>query len=154
MLKTIGIALVACGIAAAGFFYAAAEKKKTAALEAALLATEQLKSAVTRQLIPLDRAIGMMREQNPLFAQLMNSSDPTGREAMKATDLADADAEILLTLFEAIPRASSDSTAHFEAAQEQLRIRLAMQRKTVEQNAALYPKLGLLGGAAVFLLFL
>ena len=155
MLKTIGAALIACSAAGAGFWYAIKGKKYVTALETAMQAIMLLKSSITHRLMTLQDALEALSEQNSLLALLGVQKDPAQWSGiLHQFGLKNEEVTIMMQLLQSIPKAAAGNCEHFLAAQELLSIRLDMVRKTVEQNSVLYPKLGLLCGAAVLLLLI
>lgn len=155
MLKTIGAALIACTAAGAGFWYAIKGKKYVSALETAVQAIMLMKSCITHRLMTLADALETLSEQNALLALLSMQKDSSQWSGiLYQFGLKHEDVKVMMQLLQTIPKAAAGNCEHFLAAQEQLSIRLDMVRKTVEQNAVLYPKLGLLCGAAVLLLLI
>ena len=60
----------------------------------------------------------------------------------------------LEALFTAWPRMGAGQSAPFDAAEEQLNQRFMQRKKALEQDAVLYPKLGVLAAAAALLLLI
>ena len=60
----------------------------------------------------------------------------------------------LEALFTAWPRMGAGQSAPFDAAEEQLNQRFMQRKKALEQDAVLYPKLGVLAAAVAFLLLI
>ena len=154
MLKACGAALIACAVTGFGIWMTVREKKRVRALEASLQAIALLKPAVCIQLLPLHDAIQHLSQQNTLLGRLNALKEDAVEENLKEYGLGKEETEILLHLLASIPRAAAGSTEHFDAATEQLSVIMDTRRKAAEQAAALYPKLGLLGGAVVFLMLL
>lgn len=158
MLRLTGIALLCAALSAAGFLYIAAEKRKVDALQEALYAVKLLRIEVTRLLLPPGRAIAALAGQNKLLKQLHEAGCPLEGEALRSAllrfGLGKEEAAYLEALFVAWPRLSAGQSAPFDAAEEQLNQRLIQRKKALEQNAALYPKLGVLAAAAAFLLLI
>lgn len=154
MLKAIGAALIACAVTGVGIWTTEREKRRVRALEEAMESIVLLKASVTRRLLPLKEAMEELQHQSK-WMQCMAQTDSGGYEqALEQLGLGREETEILMTLLRTIPRAAAHSTEHFDSAQEQLAQRLKARKTAAERTSALYPKLGLLGGAAVFLMLI
>lgn len=158
MLKTVGIAMVTTGLCAAGFLYASYAKKRLKALEDALAAVELLKGQVIYLLAPLPIAIEHLSGQNALLKRLADARCFTGGEEM-AQILAHMgmnrpEMDCFQGLMQAVPLLGAGQSGPFETAAEQLTALIAQQKKIVQRDGVLYPKLGLLAGFTAFLLLI
>jgi len=154
MLRAVGAGFIACAMLCMGVWLSRREKKRAAAVEDALQAVKLIRTAVTLQLLPLQEAIVRSAAQNPLLRRMAEAPQADAELLFRQHGLMEEEIGILMTLMKEIPLAAAGSDEHFASAQERLRIRLSAREKAAEQAAALYPKLGLLGGAAVFLMLL
>ena len=154
MLRAFGAGLIACAMTGFGIWISAREKRRERAAQEAFGAVTLLKTSIAKQLLPLQEAIGRSSQQNPLL-KVWNDSDSMDTEAIfRQHGLGREEIGILQTLIIAIPMAAAGCTEHFDIALEQLNQQLIVRKSAAEQAASLYPKLGLLGGAAVFLMLL
>ena len=154
MLRTLGACLIACAAAGTGFVCAAQSKRRIHALETAVQAVELLKVAVVLQLQPLEEALAALQSRNLLLAVLHREKLPCAVETLRKCGLSKEEAEIFLTLLHAIPSAAAGQDSHFTVAAQQLNQCLSTQRAAAKQATLLYPKLGLLGGLAAFLMLI
>ena len=156
MLRLTGAALVAAALCAAGFVWAGIEGKRLRALEQAAHAVELLRGQVVLLLQPLDASILALAPQNVLLKRLADAGCPIQGEELRAeltrAGLGKAQIAAMEALFSAIPSLPAGQSAPFDAAQEQLNLQLAAQRKAFNQSMALYPRLGILAGIAAFVL--
>ena len=128
------------------------------ALQEALYAVKLLRVEVTRLLLPPGRAVAALSDQNQLLKQLHEAGCPLEGEELHSAllrfGLGKEEAACLEALFTAWPRMGAGQSAPFDAAEEQLNQRFMQRKKALEQDAVLYPKLGVLAAAAAFLLLI
>ena len=154
MLRIAGACLIACAAAGTGFFCAHWSKRRIAAVESAMQAVELLHPAVILQLQPPERAVHDLAGRNKLLAALDAAKYPYTADDLCKAGLSRTEADILLALFRAIPCAAAGQDMHFTAAMEQLALQRKAQQASWEKAGELYPKLGLLGGLAAFLMLI
>lgn len=154
MLKAVGAALIACAVTGIGIWITAREKRRVRALEETMEAVALLRVSVTRRLLPLKEAMEELRQQSKWMQCMAQTEVVNYEQALEQFGLGKEEVEILMTLLRTIPRAAAGRAEHFDAAQDMLAQRLKARKAAAEQASSLYPKLGLLGGAAVFLLLI
>ena len=152
-MKWIGAGLAGAAVAFIGAALAARAKKRLASLDACRQTVEQLKTQVSMLFEPPKSALSKLSQHNPV-ARALCLAQAEQDEALARLGLGKEETDILRALLRDVPSLPAHEGRRFDAARAQLDELHTRLAKRCEQDARLYPKLGLLGGLALFLILL
>ncbi|MDR2515149.1 MAG: stage III sporulation protein AB [Christensenellaceae bacterium] len=159
MQLRLGLALCGAALfAAAGFYSARRMRKRLEGVEAVGEAIRFLRTEISAFDTALPEALRRLRGENRLLAlsfELGGGADEAAlQRAGRALGLKRGDLAPLSALLRAIPHGARGETRHFDAALQDLEAIRLKAAETSSRDGPLHQKLGLLVGAAAFILLL
>ncbi|MDR3085379.1 MAG: stage III sporulation protein AB [Christensenellaceae bacterium] len=159
MQLRLGLALCGAALFAAGGFYSAWRmRKRLEGLEIEAEAIRFLRTEISAFDTALPEALRRLRGENRLLALSFEQGGGADEDALqkagRSLQLKKGDLAPLHSLLRAIPHGARGETRHFDAALQDLEAIRLKAAETFSRDGPLHQKLGLLIGAAAFILLL